>query len=325
MILNNFKKNNLFLQFFFIAVAFVSLFFYPIEIVKPQEYSVLYSSIYNILLPIPLFTKIISLFSVLLIALFSNYLMRRFELWPRNNYLPMLVYIILMGAFPILLNFNPLTLASILILCGFYYLFRVNEEEYIYSMIFSSSLLFGLATLIYLPFIAIIVLLPFVYIIFRVFRGREMIISLIAFIIPWVFVAVYYFLNDVLSIRFYEFVNVIANFSFPSIKSFTIRDTSLAIFFILLALLVAFRVLLIAYEQLIQVRILTSFTVVYLLFTTASIGLAGKYFLVHPLLILFPLTVVFSSFLKGIKNTFYFDLFLILLIIAEYANAIFQF
>lgn len=322
MILVNFRKNNLAVQFLWIAIVFTALFFYPVGLSKATEYSVLYNTIYDGLLVLPVLAKVISYISILLSALFVNFLMRRFELIPRMNFLPMMIYLLLAGSFPNLLNFNPLTIANLFIFSGFYFLFKVNEEEFSYSSVFSSSLLFSIASLFYLPFISIFIILPFIYIIFRIFKGREMIISSIAFSIPWVFVAVYYYVQDILQIRVHEFINVFVHFSIPDLKAFSVKDIILAAFFVFIALVVAFRVLLIAYEQLIQVRILTSFTVLYLVFTSISIGLSGNYFLIHPLLILFPLTVVFASFLKNLKNTFYLDILLFLIIAGVFVNAI---
>ena len=322
MILINFRNNNLIAQFLWILIVFIALLFYPVELSPASEYSVLYGPLVNFLSDNYILTKILSYFSILLSALFVNFLMRRFELLPRMNFLPMLLFLMLTGAFPNLLYFNPLSISNLFILSGFYYLFRVNEEEFSYTSVFSSSFLFSIASLFYFPFIAFFIVLPFIYIIFRIFKGREIIISTIAFVIPWMFVAVIYYVQDVLGIRVREFLNVFTNFSIPALKSFSVKDIILAAFFVFIALIVAFRVLLKAYEQLIQVRILTSFTVFYLVFTSILIGLAGKYFLIHPLLILFPLTVVFASFLKNQKSTFYLDILLFLIIAGIYVNAI---
>lgn len=324
MILRAFKRNDIGVQILLILIMLPPLFLHPIQAIKALEYGTLYPKIYEQIKDSSITFTTLSFISLLFNAVFLSLMMRRFDLVSRLNFMPTLVYLILFGAFPGLLNFNPLTLATPLLLLGFYFLFRVNEEDYPYNVIFNASFFFGIASLMYFPLISFVVFIPFAFIIFRIFRGRELLISLLAFLMPWLFVAVYHYLNDTLVPSFNQFVSVVTSFSFPSLKAFSTKDAIMAFGVIIAATIISFRSLLMSFEQRIQVRILISLSVVYLAYTALSLGLAGKYFLMHPALIIFPLSLLVTIFLKNLKKTLYFDLFILLIIIGEYVNAIYK-
>ena len=133
---------------------------------------------------------------------------------PRPNYLPAMCYILLSSLLPDWGHFSaPLLVNSITIWCWYRMVGLYNNQKPV-STIFNFGVLLGLATLLYMPAIAFLLLLFFALIIMRPFRVQEWFIGFLGFTAPYYFlILILYFTHQL------EWGNLIprVRLTFPSI------------------------------------------------------------------------------------------------------------
>ena len=119
------------------------------------------------------------------------------RLLPKPNYLPGMSYILLTSLLPDWNHFSaPLLINSIMIWCLYRMIALYNSANPVTS-IFNIGLLAGLATLLYIPAIAFLVLVLFALIIMRPFRIQEWVVGFLGFTAPYYFlIFILYFTNQ---------------------------------------------------------------------------------------------------------------------------------
>ncbi|TZF82218.1 beta-carotene 15,15'-monooxygenase [Pedobacter sp. BS3] len=138
----------------------------------------------------------LALIFVLVQAVIFNRIINNYNLINRPTFLPALMYVTLSSLLP------PFLAISSPLMCNFVLLWMMSKmlgiyrrEEAISSM-FDLGMLAGVGTLIYFPFIAMMLLIWICLLIFRPFNWREWIAALIGFATVYFFLAVYYYWND---------------------------------------------------------------------------------------------------------------------------------
>lgn len=177
--------------------------------IKPHEIDFsaampLYEEMGRRLIDFPRLAAFIALLFVIAEAFLLNHLINTHEVLGRQNYLPALMYIILMGCCYPLLKLHPLLISNLFILISLDKLFSTYRKNTAFSQVFDSGFFLSVASLFYLPsalyflviWIALIALRPFIW--------REWIIALVGFTIPLFFASVYYFLTDSLNLFGYK-------------------------------------------------------------------------------------------------------------------------
>jgi hypothetical protein len=116
------------------------------------------------------------------------------KILPRANYLPGMAYILVTSLLPEWSHFSaPLLINSIIIWIWHRMIALYNSSSPV-SSIFNIGLFIGLATLLYMPAIAFLILLFFALLIMRPFRIREWFVGFIGFTSPYYFlILVLYF------------------------------------------------------------------------------------------------------------------------------------
>ena len=116
---------------------------------------------------------------------------------PKPNFLPGMAYILVTSLLPDFNHFSaPLLINSIMIWCWYRMILLYNSTSPV-GAIFNIGLLLGLATLLYIPAIAFLLLLIFALLIMRPFRVQEWFVGLIGFTSPYYFlILLLYFINQ---------------------------------------------------------------------------------------------------------------------------------
>jgi hypothetical protein len=119
------------------------------------------------------------------------------KILPKPNFLPGMSYILITSLLPDWNHFSaPLLINSIMIWC-FYRMASLYNTPKPVASIFNIGILAGLATLLYIPALAFIVLILFALIIMRPFRIQEWLIGLLGFTAPYYFLIFFlYFTNQ---------------------------------------------------------------------------------------------------------------------------------
>lgn len=213
------STNALLLLIYALVLKF-PLFLHPYLPVLHPEDNYIYRFILTILKS--LFGNSAFLFSFLsFVVLFSqatllNGICNYHKMLPRANYLPAMCYILLTSLLPDWSHFSaPLLINSILIWCWYRMVALYNSSKPVTS-IFNIGLLLGLATLLYMPAIAFLILLFFSLLIMRPFRVQEWFIGFLGFTAPYYFlVLILYFSHQL------HWTNLVPHirFTFPAIPA----------------------------------------------------------------------------------------------------------
>jgi hypothetical protein len=132
-------------------------------------------------------------------GLWLNRLVFRYNILLRNSYLPGLMYVILMSLFSSFLPLNAPLLANYFLLMILDKLFGIHKSSRSIPLLFDTGMLVSLATLFYFPAILWLLMIWLTLMFFKPFVWREYLVGIIGFLIPYLFVALFYFWKDNLS------------------------------------------------------------------------------------------------------------------------------
>lgn len=151
-------------------------------------YSLLFQGGFSFLL-----NQIITLFVVLLGALFVNFLVIEQEITSKTNYLPAFFYILFAFSSTTRSVVEPILLANLFVIPALYFLINSYRKDYALMDVFKSGIFMGLASFFCIHYIAAFPLMFFALIILRPFNWREWSIMLIGLITPlYLYVSICY-------------------------------------------------------------------------------------------------------------------------------------
>lgn len=197
------NSTNALLLLVYALVLKFSIFLHPILPILHKEDNYLYRFIlgainslfnqsavpYSVLTFLLLFTQ----------ATLFNSICNFHRLFPKPNYLPGMAYILVTSLLPDWNHFSaPLLINSILIWSLYRMIALYNTQRPI-SAIFNIGLLAGLATMLYIPAVAFLVLVLFALIIMRPFRIQEWLIGLLGFTAPYYFLLFFLYFTSQLN------------------------------------------------------------------------------------------------------------------------------
>jgi hypothetical protein len=195
---------------------------WSLQIISPSEFG-FYEGENEMFLFKPLFlllhnwafaSIILGLILLILTAILIQRINVEYGFFRIKTLLPGIIFILVTGGFQEMRNFHPVYIAIIFLLVAIYRLFSAFDQRKPYSEIFDACFLLGISSLFYLNMLT---LLPaFIAggsILGRETRWREILVSIIGFITPWLFVFTWFFLYD----RIPEMISVLKdNFLTPN-------------------------------------------------------------------------------------------------------------
>jgi hypothetical protein len=141
-------------------------------------------------------SPIVALAIILISALTLNNILIFHDLTPKNNLLPSFVFILLMGSNPLTLCTYPVILVIPLFIWLLHTLYRANDEPENFMLVFNAGMLISAISMIYPPAAIFFICLWLILLIFGIFNGRNLVISVIAFVLPYVYLFLYFFWTD---------------------------------------------------------------------------------------------------------------------------------
>lgn len=115
----------------------------------------------------------------------------------KRSYFPGIIYLITVSSFQVLHSLLPVHLATLCVLISIYFIFDTYHNKVEITYTFNASFFLSLASLFYLP---VLVLFPLVWVSIFVLQKddnwRVLIVPILGFSAPWVFMWAYSFLND---------------------------------------------------------------------------------------------------------------------------------
>ena len=148
--------------------------------------------------------NILIAFAILLIqALIFNRIVNSFNLLGKPTFLPALMYVATGSLLSPFLLLSPALICNFLILWMIYKFLSMYKRDEVRSVMFDLGMIVGIGTLIYFPFISMLLLVWISLVIFRPFNWREWLSVILGFMTIFFFLAVFYYWNDSLD-KFYK-------------------------------------------------------------------------------------------------------------------------
>jgi hypothetical protein len=133
---------------------------------------------------------------VLISALTLNNILTFHELTPKNNLLPAFIFILLLSSNPLTLCSYPVIITLPFFTWFLHTVFKMNDEPENYMEVFNASILISIISMIYPAAIILYVCIWMILLVYGTFNGRNLIISIIAVLLPYVYLFLYYFWTD---------------------------------------------------------------------------------------------------------------------------------
>lgn len=274
-----------------------------------------YYWIYNWVSPYPFIARIISYILILIQASLLNRLNNRYFLLESRTYLPSLLFILMCSIFP-LQNLHPIIFSNLFLLIGIDKIFGTYRNDDKWSNYFDTGILISIASLFYIKYFFVIVIVWISLFTLRPFRGREWLLTIVGFLLPYIFVLSYFFV-------FEENVNYKMNiyfnqlFNFNNIFYYNYVYYAYLIILIILTAVSSFKILATLRKQKVSVR--RFFHVFFWLFLISIVLFAISSFSKPSFLSIaaISLSFLFSNYFLNVKSVFWREvIFTIILAIA---------
>ncbi|MEI6678148.1 MAG: hypothetical protein WCL21_06050 [Mariniphaga sp.] len=157
----------------------------------------LYNLIFNVLGHQAFWQVFVAFCLVLINSFFISQLGSSFIFLKRRSFLSGIIYLIIVSSVNDLHTFLPVHLATLLVLISLYFIFATYHKQVDITYTFNASFFLALASLFYFP---VVMLFPLVWISVFVLQKNDnwrlLVIPVLGFGIPWLFMWVFFYLND---------------------------------------------------------------------------------------------------------------------------------
>ncbi len=314
MLLKVFNNKNRFLQFLLIALSFTSVFLLPIKVVTTDGFNPLYNIFISIIGDNQITIHIVFYFLIVIPIILTQYFATVFGVLKRNYFHFLFLAPLFIFSNSNAWSINPTLFALIFFVIGLSNLFQLNRTENP-IVISSTAFIFSIASLFYSLFIWNIFLIIAALFIFREFKIREFLMIIGSFILPYIYIFTWFFVNDNLLINWTEFSNQVFKFSFNISIDNTIVQIGFAILIIGLSIYLLISIIRTLQNKLIQLREYILFFIVAFFFSIMLLFIAGTYTSYQYILIQFLIAFLYSLQLGENKPKWYHDIVILLIIV----------
>jgi hypothetical protein len=183
--------------------------------VEPDIITPLYNMAHYLLKMFDAASPLAAVAIVLVSALTLNNILIFHDLTSKNNLLPAFLFILFMGSNPHSLGTYPVILALPFFTWFLHTVFKMNDEPENYMEVFNASILVSIISLIYPAAIVLFLFIWMTLLVYGIFNGRNLIISLLAVLLPYIYLFLYFFWTDQVDaalISYHDYFRQIFNF-----------------------------------------------------------------------------------------------------------------
>ena len=246
-------------------------------------------------------------------ALIFNRVVNNHALLTKPSFLPALLYITGASLFEPFLILSPTLICNFMLILVMDKLLRIGKSPNAIMIMFDVGIFIAIGTLIYFPFVVMLLLIWLSLLLYRSFYWREWVSGLIGFLIIFFFLAVFYYWNDNLTM-FYKIWLPLKN-KFPSAFKIQYNDYLVLVPVGVMMILAIIRLRENFFRSFISTR--KAFQMLFFMFLIAILSFYTKsnFKLYHFLLCVPPGAVLLAYyFSNATKRWFYESLFLILVL-----------
>jgi hypothetical protein len=319
MIIGRFKSNHplmIFVLLFASLLLWMDGFFFYEQTSYPVSASAplynLFSGFFNTYKGLSVF---LSYLFMLIQAVMINRVITDKNLVDRNSWLPALMYITLMSSSFGLFGMQPVWFANFFLIIALDRMFEMYNDEVVNIEIFNVAFFISIASLFYLPALFFFFFILVTLIIYFILRVREILAALTGLILPYLFLALYFYWTDVL----FEKVNHFTQTGLDTTRILG-QITPYGWVFLLVLGLMALIAIMKTYfgtvrDKPIRIRRRYQVVMAFLLVSVASYMLAGEQAEIHYAVIMLPLSAVLAGFFQDNKRKTFNEILFTLLIV----------
>lgn len=187
-------------QIVILLMAVVALwgraFVMPVAPEASHAFAPLYELLYGWLAPTPRLASGVALALVIGEGILLNVLLYSKKVLSTPTLFPLFFYVIAMSCMPGQLTLTPMLLVNLMILGAVSQLLTTSSNTLSFELNFKASFFVGMAVLCYLPALAYVVPMMFIFIVYKMYRWRDIVVSLLGFFAPLWLLAIYAFMAD---------------------------------------------------------------------------------------------------------------------------------
>lgn len=265
----------------------------------------------------PLFNVVMATVIVIIQAVLFNTIVNRHSLLSKPTYLPALLYVTGSSLFLQFLIVSPPLICNFILIWIMDKLLKIGKSPNAMMIMFDVGMLIALGTLIYFPFIVLLVMLWLSLLLYRSFNWREWVSGFIGFLTIFFFLAVLYYWNDNIN-QFFQIWKPLVN-KFPSILKINYSDYVVLLPVAVIMILAALQLRENFFRSFISTR--KAFQMLFFMFLVAIISFYTKpdFRVYHFLLCVPPGAVLLAYYFSNAKKRwFYESLFALLVISIQY-------
>ncbi|MCU0428474.1 MAG: hypothetical protein MUF42_00755 [Cytophagaceae bacterium] len=155
--------------------------------------AVFFYGLFGSLVQHPLFHLIGSSLVIILLAFYYNYTLNRFKVFPKNNYFPALLLVVLTSIYPDQLLLSPSLLGATMVLPALAMLMGHFRQEQKEEFFFRMGLLLGIASLFFSGYWLVLLMSVLATVLFSVSVPRKIVLMLLGAFFPLILICIYYF------------------------------------------------------------------------------------------------------------------------------------
>jgi len=321
MLIRFFRKNYFFQYLFFFVFAIA---LWSDVLIKPAKINIGQLSTGAAWLDaafghFPLIMVVLFLGLLVFQALYLNQIHDYHRLAERNQMLVAVFYLILMGSAPILVRPNMMIIVNFLMILLMNIIFNILGENEPYRQVFDASVLVSIASLFYFPAIFFIVFIWLCFIVYQIFTWREWLISIIAFVLPYIFLGTYFlYTNELPKVvmafiaRFMEIKPV-----FVLVNPYSYIVWGLLFF---LVMIVFSRIIKGISESSVDLQKKNRVVLFFLFIVAVSAVYSGENFRMHLTLAAMPVSMIFGTYFSQSKKQLLPEIITLLLLVVIFAG-----
>ena len=247
-------------------------------------------------------------------ALIFNSVINNHNLLAKPSFLPALMYITGMSLFMPFMILSPALIANFLLIWVIDKFLKLGKSANSITTVFDIGMIIGVGTLIYFPFMAMLLMIFLALLLFRSFNWREWIAGLVGFITVFFFLAVFYYWRDNLS-SFYQIWKPLGN-KFPSVFQVNYNDYLVLIPVAIIIVLASLQLRENFFRSFISTR--KGFQLLFFMFIVsgASFYLKPNFRIWHFLLCVPPGSVLLAYYFSNAKKRWFYETLFVLFVLS---------
>ena len=243
-------------------------------------------------------------------AIWLNRIVNQHKLIERSSYITCLIFVFLNSVVFFANSFSQILVANLCIIGCFAQLLDLYNIKNKAALLFNASLLVGIASILYYPYIAYFIFVWATLIYISTPKWRDFVISLIGFLIPIIYLVAYYFVfKDLDQIDWHTNLN-----GMVELPSIPVSLKILVVFIAVIIIVSAYVLLQIMSKSVVRVKKMLSVVLLMCLFSASVYIINEQNFFYSVISISIPLAIIIAAFFERLRKGWLAELIFSLLL-----------